>query len=209
MAPDMTNFGYKVLMSNLWFSFPMKAVIASDQFMAPSVRTTTAVTIVSGGTKANVLPTQAVATVNHRIVPGDSVATVLERDAAIINDPRVQLRKREGWLEPSPVSSCESDAFGIVEVSVKQSFGNSLVVPAVMIANTDSRHYWDVAEDIYRFCPTVLRKSELSMFHGINERIAIDNYVSMIEFYYRLIRNAQDPAATVKASSVGRAKEDL
>ena len=177
--------------------------------MAPSVRTTTAVTIVSGGTKHNVLPNMAKAVVNHRIVPGDTVDSVYERDVTVINDDRVKVVKHHGWLEPSPVSSCESEAFAVVEVSVKQSFGSSLVVPAVMIANTDTRHYWDTAEDIYRFCPTVLRKSELSMFHGVNERIAIKNYATMIEFYYRLIRNAQDPAATVSAATMKRAHGDL
>jgi carboxypeptidase PM20D1 len=55
------------------------------------VRTTTALTIFRAGAKENALPASASAILNHRIHPADSVASVVERDRRVINDPSVKI----------------------------------------------------------------------------------------------------------------------
>ena len=46
-----------------------------------------------------------------------------------------------------------------------------------MVANTDTKHYQNLCDSIYRFQPVLLSKSDLSRFHGTDERISIKNYI--------------------------------
>ena len=74
----------RVVVSNLWlFGGLFTQRLASDPTTAPMVRTTTAVTVVSGGLADNVMPTTATALVNHRIHPLDTVASVLAHDKRV------------------------------------------------------------------------------------------------------------------------------
>ena len=96
---------------------------------------------------------------------------------------------RNGTIEPSPVSSITSSAYKILSKTTREIFDNALVLPGLMVANTDTRYYWDIAKDIYRFCPTINQPTDFERFHGINERISIANYAKIINFYFQLIKN--------------------
>jgi acetylornithine deacetylase/succinyl-diaminopimelate desuccinylase-like protein len=70
--------------SNLWLFGPLfTARLASDRTTAPTVRTTTAVTVVEGGHADNVMPAVATAYVNHRVHPLDTVADVIAHDVKV------------------------------------------------------------------------------------------------------------------------------
>lgn len=79
--------------------------------------------------------------------------------------------------------------FNILATSIRETFTDLPVLPSLFIANTDTRHYWDVAKDIYRFCPTIMTPNDLGRYHGIDERISIDNYFLTIQFFYQLMQN--------------------
>jgi len=66
---------------------------------------------------------------------------------------------------------------------VDSTTDNKLITtPFLFIAATDSRHYVDIAENVYRYIPLVLRQEDLNRIHGINERITLDNYLQMVKF---------------------------
>ena len=46
---------------------------------------------------------------------------------------------------------------------------------------------------MYRVAPYVITSGDLVRIHGDNERIAIDNFKGMVNFYYRLVKNFQQP----------------
>ena len=50
--------------------------------------------------------------------------------------------------------------------------------------------------DISRFTPAFTTKNDLNRFHGYDERISLKNYVQVVEFYYRLIRNSDTKLET-------------
>jgi acetylornithine deacetylase/succinyl-diaminopimelate desuccinylase-like protein len=56
-----------------------------------------------------------------------------------------------------------------------------------MLGNTDTRHFWGTAEDIYRHCPTELTMEETKMFHGKNERVAVGNLARLCQFYVGVV----------------------
>jgi carboxypeptidase PM20D1 len=56
-----------------------------------------------------------------------------------------------------------------------------------MTAATDSHHYLSISDAVFRFSPVRATTDDLKRFHGTNERLSINNYREMIQFYYRLM----------------------
>ena len=59
-----------------------------------------------------------------------------------------------------------------------------------MVANTDTMHYSTLTNKIYRFTPVLMNMDKFSMFHGIDEKLSVDEFNDVVQFYYRLIKNA-------------------
>lgn len=111
----------RIVMCNLWLFHPLVSrIMANRHTTAPTIRTTTALTIVKGGVKSNVLPSTATAVVNHRsmlalcscsgavqracsvcgfrslhaVHPLDTLESVLAHDRSVIADKRVKMEVR-------------------------------------------------------------------------------------------------------------------
>uniref|UniRef100_A0A674BR72 Peptidase M20 domain containing 1 n=1 Tax=Salmo trutta TaxID=8032 RepID=A0A674BR72_SALTR len=154
------------------------------------LRTTTAVTMFNSGVKVNVLPSLAEAYVNLRIHPAQTVQEVLEFIQSTVGDERVKMELVNGF-DPLPVSSYDETSFGFqtIKKTLLDQFPQVSVAPGLCIGNTDSRHYTDLAKDIYRFAPTWIKPGDTQRFHGINERISKKNYEELVVFYFNLIQN--------------------
>lgn len=186
------NPPYNAIFANLWLTKPLLiSTLGAQPTSNAMLRTTTAPTMLRGGVKSNVLPKQASAKINFRILPGETEQSVLEYVRKTIDDDRiiVQIDENTGGGNPSEISSTESFGFGVIQRTIKQTFPNTVVAPALVIAFTDSRHYKNLTPNIYRFMPVQLVKDDLSGIHGINERISINNYENMIRFYHQLVMN--------------------
>jgi carboxypeptidase PM20D1 len=128
--------------------------------------------------------------VNVRIHPADSVARVLDHARRTIADGRVRVAVSGRPSEPTPPSRTDTAGYRLVARTVRQVFPGTLVAPGLMIAMTDSRHYRPLCKEIYRFAPLRITPADRTRFHGVNERIAISNYLEMINFYIQLAKNA-------------------
>ena len=155
------------------------------------IRTTTAVTMVNGGVKENVLPTHASAVVNFRILPGNTSKDVLEHARKVVANPAVTVEflKKGSQREPSKISATDTPEFMVIGKTIKQIFKGAIFAPGLVLAGTDSKHYQDVAENNYRFAPYTFGPEDLSRVHGLNERIGVEDYGLMIKFYAQLIMN--------------------
>jgi len=188
LAPEMP-LPRKAVVANLWlFGGSVRNLYARSPVGNTQIRTTTAATMFEGSPKDNVLPARARAVVNFRILPGDSVAAVLEHVRKVIDDPRVKIAAL-GALEPAPVSDHESPAFTLLAKTIRQVFPKAVVAPALVVGGTDSRHYSAISNNIYRFVPVTLREEDLGRFHGINERVAVGDCLDAVRFYIQLLRN--------------------
>ena len=191
-APEM-SFLYKAIFANLWITDGLvKSIFSNLKTMNASIRTTTAPTMLEGSDKSNVMPSVAKAVINFRIFPGDTTDSVLKHVQNTINDPRVTVKAQgnEG-RNPSPVSNVNSKNFTILQKSIRQIFPDTIVAPTLVVAGTDSRHYSELSNDIYRFLPEIMTAKDTVRLHGIDERISIDNFESIIRFYMQLIQNSQ------------------
>jgi carboxypeptidase PM20D1 len=156
------------------------------------LRTTTAVTIVRAGVKSNVLPRSATATVNFRVLPGDTVEAVEAHARRVIDDPEIEIVVVSG-SQASEVSSTGSEGFRAVEAAIGDVFPDAAPAPGLVVGGTDSKHYGRIADDAYRFGPLELTLEDTSRLHGVNERIGVENYGRAIDFYAALVRRAAGP----------------
>ncbi|HEY8493095.1 MAG TPA: M20 family peptidase [Myxococcota bacterium] len=190
LAPEMALPG-RVLLGNADLLAPLLSdVVRGVPGLNAFLRTTTAVTMLSGSPKDNVLPTEAVARVNFRILPGETAETVLARVRETVAAPDVEARLGEEHRDPSPVSPSDGAAFALVQRTIGELFPDAVVAPALVVGGTDARQYHVVAEAVYRFAPFRFGPGDIRLPHGIDERIAIDNLADGVRFYARLIENA-------------------
>ena len=141
--------------------------------------------MLKGSEKENVLPKKASAVINIRILPGDTTKSVLERINGIINDKSVKVEVPEYFDAGNPVdeSNLKSESYKIIEESIHETFPGIFTAPSIVLATTDSRHYKDVSENIFRFVPIRINKSNLKTIHGTNERIKEEDFLKVVDFY--------------------------
>jgi carboxypeptidase PM20D1 len=186
-------YSRRFVMANLWLFEP---VVRAGMSRMPAgnavVRTTTAVTMVSGGIKDNVVPSTATAVVNFRLMPGDSVKWVTQRIKEIVNDSRVDVEPIAGSArEASDVSPTGSEGYQIIARTIRQSYPGTTVSPFLLMGGTDARNFHLVTSNVYRFAPMLVEGDEtLKLAHGTNERVRVSSYLAGIGMYRRLIENA-------------------
>jgi carboxypeptidase PM20D1 len=187
LAPEMGVMN-RVMLSNLWLTEPLVRSQLERQGSADALlRTTTALTVINGGNKSNVLPGRAEALVNFRILPGDSVASVERHARDVIADPSIAIAQFGEGREPSPVSPSKSSAYGLINRTIRETMPGTIVAPSLVIAATDSRYMSGLSANVYRFEPIRASTEDLGRFHGTNERVSIANYAELIQFFHRLI----------------------
>ena len=177
------------------------------------MQTSQAVDIISGGVKVNALPEKVFAVVNHRIAVESSVKEVRSNIEKVISSnilPTFSL-SLDAWgsvsgntsassfgevilsdfdkpLEPSPVSPLDTNAYKIFTGTIKQVFGEEYIVsPGLMTGNTDTKFYWDLSKNIYRFAP--VRVEGRANGHTVDEIIGMKEHIEGVTFYVQMILN--------------------
>ncbi len=187
-------FYQRLMFANRWLFAPLlEARLSEVPAINAGLRTTTAVTMLQGSVQDNVLPIEASAVVNFRILPGDTVDSVEQQVAEIIDDPRVSISRYGGFgSNPSAVASPASAGFRLLAELVQQVSPETLVAPRLVVAATDARHFEAVAENSYRFIGIEVGPREMKGIHGTDERVSIASYVDAVAIYYQLLRRSAE-----------------
>jgi carboxypeptidase PM20D1 len=189
LAPEMP-FGPRMALANLWLFSPLlERQAAADPAANARIRTTTAATIFQSGVKENVLPHEARAVVNFRILPGDTIQGVLRHVRDTVG-PGIRVSATgDANSEPSPEADVRAPEFSMVQRTLAQTFPDALVSPNLLSGGTDTKRYLSLTRNVYRFVPMRLKPEDLKRIHGTNERLGIANYGEIVRFYAQLIRN--------------------
>ena len=184
-----STFLYKIIFANLWCFAPVLDLICrlSGGELNALVRTTVAFTQMEGSSARNVIPPEATMVSNMRLNPQDTVQSALQHLRRSINDPSVEVTAIEG-NEPSPISEVDCPAWNKVAAAVAETWNGCVVAPYLMVQCSDSRHYRDLSNHVYRFSAMDLTAEERKTIHGNNERIRVETIHSAVEFYIRLIK---------------------
>ena len=189
VAPHTSGLRRFVLAWPGLFGWLIEGQLEAEPSTNAMVRTTTAVTMIDGGTKANVLPREASARVNFRLLPGDESEEVIAHVRRTIDDPEIEIVV-ETRDEASPVSDPKSDAFALVAQVIGEVAPDAVVAPALVVGGTDTKHYAKVSENGFRFLPVRFATGDLERVHGRDERISVENVRAAVAFYTALLRRA-------------------
>ncbi|CAB4256483.1 similar to Saccharomyces cerevisiae YJL172W CPS1 Vacuolar carboxypeptidase yscS [Maudiozyma barnettii] len=107
------------------------------------------------------------------------------------------------FLEPSPVSASNGPTWDLLTGTIQNLFVNDVWGPqgldnnvysasAIVTTNTDSKHYWNVTDTIYRFIGAVTDPSILETVHSVDEHVIMDNHLQSVAFFYEFIVNTND-----------------
>lgn len=150
------------------------------------VRTTAAVTELSGSTAANVLAETATATVNLRIAPGETTSSALQRLRSAAKDPQLKFEVFEA-NEPSPTSATDNAQFGLISAAIKEAFAGVAVAPYIVMALTDSRRFNQICSAVYRFAPLRMSAAQRASLHATDERVSLTTLGEGVSFYRGLL----------------------
>jgi len=190
VGPEMT-FPMNTVFANLWLTEPLiMKKLARERTTDAVIRTTTAITIMEGGIKDNVLPATARAVVNFRLLPGVTIEQVIERVHETINDDRIEINITGHPNESPPMARVDVPAYGELHTAIRLAFSDVIVAPSMMLGGSDTHHYAGVASNRYGFLPVALSEADLERIHGPDERIGVDAFQRMIWFYMTFIENA-------------------
>ena len=166
-----------------------------DKAMAEELRAmlrmTIAPTIIHGGVKENIIPSECEAVFDCRILPGQTTAEALNCVKELLKD--IGLDKLEFEIiqanEPSE-SSMDTPLYRLMVETIKEFEPNCAVAPILLTGGTDSRFFRRLGAACYGFQPVLsdLPYGEiLRMVHGIDERISIKNLVFGTSVLYNVI----------------------
>ena len=184
-----STFVYRIIFANLWLFRGVLDMICKSGGgeMNAMVRTTVAFTQASGSSAPNVIPPSASMTANLRLNPMDTVESATERIRKTIDDDSITLTVKNG-TDPTPISQVGCEAWHKVALAVANTWQGCIVSPYLMVQCSDSRHYRDLSDHVYRFSAMDLTSEERATIHGHNERIRLDCIKRATEFYIRLMR---------------------
>jgi carboxypeptidase PM20D1 len=189
LAPEMRG-PFRVALSNRWLFGPLvRKLLEQGPSTNAMQRTTTALTIVSAGERDNVLPGEAEAVVNFRLLRGDTVQGVTEHVKRVVANDAIEVKPIGVGSSQSAVASTESRGYQAINRTIRELFPGTVVAPGLMLGGTDSRYFQALSASIFKFSPVRARPEDMGRFHGTDERISLSNLAELVRFYHRLLQH--------------------
>lgn len=164
----------------------VEPLAAGDRMINALTQHTISLTTCHSGIKANVIPAQAEATLDCRLLPGERAERFIGRVREVIDDPQVSVEPI--FQSETPPSRLESDLYTLAEQVVREYDERALVLPVVSSWFTDSRAFRQVGTPAYGFIPVLLEQEDYASIHGHNERISLENVRLGTQVIFELVR---------------------
>jgi len=151
------------------------------------MRDTIAPTVLSAGLANNVIPAEARANLNVRLLPGDSINTVLNDLTKLVNDPVVKLEVQPNAGLAAPPSSLESAFYAVICQVASREFGGAPALPFQSTWLTDSAQLRLHNVQAYGLVPFPLADEDLKRMHGDDERIPLAAFDKGVDVLTKIV----------------------
>lgn len=157
----------------------------ADESRAALVRNTVVITVLDAGSSPNVIPEEARAELDVRLLPGDRCDEFLEGLRDVVADPSIRIEPTLFFESRS--SPSDTDLFRAIERVAAELDPGAKVIPRVIAGFSDAHYFRELGIVSYGFLPRWLPPSETRGIHGINERVAVDNLERGIRATVRIL----------------------
>ena len=180
---------YRVIFANLWLFKPVLDILCrlKGGELNALVRTTCAFTQMKGSKAPNVVPPVASMTANLRLNPSDTTASAMKYIKNVVGNKDIEIKMLEG-ANPSRISRIDVEGYKIIKEAVQDTWRGSVVAPYLMVQCSDSRHYSDISDRVYRFSAMDLTAEERHSIHGNDEHIRLETVSRAVEFFIRCMK---------------------
>jgi acetylornithine deacetylase/succinyl-diaminopimelate desuccinylase-like protein len=151
------------------------------------LRNSIAPTMLKAGVRPNVVPSEARAVLNIRLLPGDSVDGLIAEFTKLVNDPQIRFEIMPDAGEPAPPSSLESELYLAIERVSRQVFPTAVVMPFLSTGATDSAQLRLRSVQAFGLLPFPLTEDDDRRMHADDERIPLDAFRRGIDYLYRVV----------------------
>ena len=148
---------------------------------------TIAPTMLSARVRANVIPGEARAMLNIRLLPGDTVDVLLGALTKLVNDPQVRFEVQPNAGLAAPTSSLESDFYAVINKVASQDFGGAPVLPYQSPWATDSAQLRLHNVQAYGLWPFPVTDEDLKRMHGDDERLPVASFNKGVEVLLHIV----------------------
>ena len=170
---------------------PTVMELMSDPIHRTLTHHTAAITILRAGEKVNVIPTEATARVDCRLIPGIDPDDFLDTLKGIIDAPFVEVEATFKGVD-APPSPHDTPLFHAIEKALGLHDPGRIVTPHLVPGATDSRYFRAAGVNCYDFIPFRLPMEERMLIHGIDERVSIENLKFGVEVMIDILHNLKN-----------------
>ncbi|MGB9432971.1 MAG: M20/M25/M40 family metallo-hydrolase [Candidatus Acidiferrum sp.] len=151
------------------------------------MRDTIAPTMLQAGVRSNVIPSEARAVLNVRLLPGDTIDVLLNDLNKLVNDPSVKLEVMQDGGLAAPNSSIETDFYALITKLSAKEFGGAPVLPLLSTGATDSAQLRLHSVQAYGLRPFPLTEEDDSRVHGDDERLPLASFAKGVDLITRIV----------------------
>jgi acetylornithine deacetylase/succinyl-diaminopimelate desuccinylase-like protein len=151
------------------------------------LRDTIAPTMLSAGVRANVIPSEARAMINVRLLPGDTIDVLIAELTKLVNDPNIRFEVQPDAGLAAPPSSLESDFYATITKAAGEEFSGAPVLPFLSAGATDSAQLRLHNVQAYGVSPFPMTDEDSRRMHGDDERIALASFDKGVDFLARIV----------------------
>ncbi len=151
------------------------------------MRDTIAPTILQAGVRPNVIPSEARAVLNVRLLPGDTIDVLLNELNKLVSDPAVKLEVMPDGGLAAPNSSMETDFYALLTKVCAKEFGGAPVLPLLSAGATDSAQLRLHNVQAYGLSPFPLTQDDESRVHGDEERMPLASFAKGVDVMIRIV----------------------
>jgi len=162
----------------------LQPLLAKNPKFAPLITNTINLTMLSGGQASNMIPAQAEAKLDARLLPSQNPKMFVAELRSLIVGLDVTVEVETAPPEQA-ISPSDSQLYRMLVDTLLEENPGGQVVPYLTPGATDSRFFRAAGMKAYGFMPMLLDSTELSRIHGIDERVSIAN----LEFGIRTVFN--------------------
>jgi acetylornithine deacetylase/succinyl-diaminopimelate desuccinylase-like protein len=163
------------------------AVLSRDPLYNAILRTGQSLTLLSGGIRSNVIPSEGRATFNVRVLPNDDVREIVREMQRAGGEPQVTFRLTGGTQPAPPPSPVASDLFRAMEAAARAMEPRTTVIPFMSTGATDGAVLRARGIPTYGILPMPLAMEDELRMHGDNERVPVEALGWAAEYLYRVL----------------------